>query len=431
MNFMKKVIVLIYLVFVLASCWENKVVENEKVVDSNIEIKVEEEAIEEKKVEIKEQLEVTEIEKSIEEKELLNNLIKKETKWNYTVSLQKIIDAETEKYKIFLSDEKVSNYLITEESYSIDKNWNSNAEISFEFINDNFIKIIYSSIWWRSLVLYDIKSKQKIIFWTDIYFSENYKYALSYYFMWIPPVWLSLNIFNLDNWQKIEKTLVEKDKTVSNIKFENDILSYDIIWDDWLKIKFSLDELLSENNNDILVGNGNLIKYNDIKTNFSFLYPQTWTIITKNREITWKDTNIITLNTDNFKIGKSLGSWERDTNIEIELYFYESEEMLKIPYWMFFWEEKTKILIDENWNKLFVKIYIDYLSDNPMTDKTPWVKEYRKEIKFYNEKYFSSIEKVIESLNFNSNKKDTDNNSVQMKVINWKLKTISSVKIEK
>lgn len=55
MIFMKKIVGLIYLMFVLVSCVENKTVEDEKLVDTNVDIKVEEKSTETKEEEIIEQ----------------------------------------------------------------------------------------------------------------------------------------------------------------------------------------------------------------------------------------------------------------------------------------------------------------------------------------------------------------------------------------
>jgi hypothetical protein len=85
MDFMKKIVGLICLVFVLVSCGEGKVVENDNLVDSNVDVKVDKEnkepnieIIEEKektqeiiednkKIEIEEQEKVIEIDKIVEE----------------------------------------------------------------------------------------------------------------------------------------------------------------------------------------------------------------------------------------------------------------------------------------------------------------------------------------------------------------------------
>ena len=50
---------------------------------------------------------------------------------------------------------------------------------------------------------------------------------------------------------------------------------------------------------------------------------------------------------------------------------------------------------------LFTKIYIHYLSDNPLTDQTPWVKEYRNEISTINSKYKPQITAMLDSMKMN------------------------------
>jgi hypothetical protein len=79
------------------------------------------------------------------------------------------------------------------------------------------------------------------------------------------------------------------------------------------------------------------------------------------------------------------------------MFVSNSESILTSPYWMFFWKEKSKIINDKNWKKIFIKVYIHYLSDNPTTDLTPWVNEYREEIEKINNNYTLTIDNMLES----------------------------------
>ena len=147
---------------------------------------------------------------------------------------------------------------------------------------------------------------------------------------------------------------------------------------------------------DISYNKLNIIKFNE--WSLSFNYPRNWKTKSEIKDINWENIKIITINSDNFRIWKSLESWERETNLKIELFISDNEKILNIPYWMFFWEEKSIIVIDEYWNKSFIKIYIYYLSDNPLTDDTIWIKEYREEIKKINDNYEIIIDNMLNSI---------------------------------
>ncbi len=160
----------------------------------------------------------------------------------------------------------------------------------------------------------------------------------------------------------------------------------------------------NQNNNENIDNNFKryLTEYIDNILGISFLYNKNWVLKTDSRIVNWIDVDILTINTDNFKVGKSLPSWEFETNIKIEIFVYKDKKGLEIPYWMFFWEEKTKIIKGINWNNLYINIYINYLNDNTMTDKTPWVKEYRKEVEYYNNIYKVDIEKMLDTISLSN-----------------------------
>ena len=217
--------------------------------------------------------------------------------------------------------------------------------------------------------------------------------------------------------QKVENKYTSIEKQISVYEKLNDKiikLQLSSNWDKLLLLDYLL-ELFSEQLASI--NKDNFVEYNDIETNFSFSYPNTWKVKTENRKMaSWKYTKIITLNTDDFKVGKSLKTWERETNIQIEFFLYENEEMLEVPYWMFFWEEKSKVISDKNWNNLYIKIYIH--KPFAVTTENVFFEEYNKEIIFYLKKYSFDIEKVVKSFKLSESTTDKNNYKLISKYYN-------------
>lgn len=160
----------------------------------------------------------------------------------------------------------------------------------------------------------------------------------------------------------------------------------------WEKIKkeWKIENIKTDNLLDEEKENPQYAKY---EWEISFIYNSKWEINTNNL-----DRKNISLEIKNVRY-KSLGNNYVEKNIKIDIFYWKNKEKINnIWYWLFWGKNYFKEVVNEKWEKIYLNIFVNYLSDLVTTDETPWAKEFREELEKVNNIYKPDIDKFINSI---------------------------------
>lgn len=212
--------------------------------------------------------------------------------------------------------------------------------------------------------------------------------------------WVLYNTWEVDktvNIEKEENKLKKIDESNSNVN--DNIINFDkevselntdnkntFEWD-----QTSKNEDKSEINQDSLYK-----KYDD--WDISFDYNSKWGI--EKGFADTQDYKKLSISTENIDIWNFLWFSYSD-QITIDLTYWSGSEIIQQECWMCFWENINRTYIDSSWQKIYLNIYINFLTGQKCLDCLS-DDNFLNKIDEYNNVYMSDVYKVVDSIMFSN-----------------------------